>query len=90
MTAMALPSGPPAAPDVIGALGDIGSNDLVDHGRDGPGDSGGAPIGLKTMPGRATNAALQPTASAPDTSQEWAATSRTSAAVTPNASATAR
>lgn len=52
--------------------------------------SGWRPIGLRTIPGRATNAALHPAASAPDTSHEWAATSRTSATSKSNASATAR
>ena len=56
----------------------------------GPMMSGCAPIGLSTMPGRATNAALHPALSAPDTSQEWAATRRTSDGSTSNVSATDR
>ena len=50
--------------------------------------SGWSPIGLGTMPGRATNAARVPAASAPLTSQAWAATSMTSPIGTPERSAT--
>ena len=46
--------------------------------------SGAAPSGERTIPGRATNAARAPAASAPDTSHAWAATSRTSESATPH------
>jgi hypothetical protein len=51
---------------------------------------GCGPIGLNTIAGRATNAAWQPALRAPVTSQEWAATNRTSRTSTSNADATDR
>ena len=56
--------------------------------RSAPTMSGCSPSGLWTIPGRATNAAFAPAASAPAQSQAWAAISRTSPIGTPNVSAT--
>lgn len=44
--------------------------------------SGAAPTGERTIPGRATNAALPPAATPPDTSDAWAATRRTAESAT--------
>src|SRR5208282_6426143 len=57
--------------------------------RSGPMMSGWSPSGLRTIPGRATNAARHPALSAPVISQAWAATSRTCPVPTPRARATA-